>query len=197
MEDLGAILIGVGGLLLALGLSVLATRRGDQGAVEASKPAAEPLVQVAKTEAAKPAAPADVPLRIDPDEAYRLREAALRRRFTGYDRSLAEADIRPSGVEPIKPRRRSYAPRAPPGRTPIGRKFMLEYSDEDGEVTERTIRVIGVRAWQNVVYVTADCSLRRAQRTFRPDRMLQLIDSRTKDKIYDPEGFFAPWCDNG
>jgi hypothetical protein len=178
MGELGVMLMLVGALLLALGISVLATRIGGS----------PKTVQTAKTvvEAARPPATADVRLRIDPDEAYRLREAALRTPFRG------------SGAVLTKPKPpRAVLPRAPPRRSPVGRKFLLEYSDEDGAITERTIRVVAVRAWQNVVYVTADCSLRRAQRTFRPDRMLQLIDSRTREQIYDPERFFAPWCDNG
>ncbi|SMD10154.1 hypothetical protein SAMN06297251_12742 [Fulvimarina manganoxydans] len=66
-------------------------------------------------------------------------------------------------------------------------EFWIQYADEDGVVTERTIRpksihLVRSESW---VYIKADCSLRGADRTFRSDRIQAARNLKTNRPIKD------------
>ena len=64
------------------------------------------------------------------------------------------------------------------------RKVRLAYRDVEGELTERTVRPLGLTFWGYVWSVTAWCELRDDFRSFRLDRAvdLQLQDERFVDE---------------
>lgn len=68
-----------------------------------------------------------------------------------------------------------------------GERFLIEYADENGEVTNREIEPesIQLRRSSPVVYIRAQCHLRNERRTFRSDRVLAARNIRTGRQISD------------
>ncbi|MBX3597322.1 MAG: hypothetical protein KF874_07105 [Rhizobiaceae bacterium] len=66
-------------------------------------------------------------------------------------------------------------------------RFWIEYSDENGEVTEREIRPISIHLIREsyIVYIKSLCYLRREMRTFRSDRILSARNLKTNRSIID------------
>lgn len=68
-----------------------------------------------------------------------------------------------------------------------GERFLIEYADENGEVSEREIEPESIHLIRNspTVYIRAFCHLRNDQRTFRNDRVLAARNLRTGRQIGD------------
>lgn len=66
-------------------------------------------------------------------------------------------------------------------------RFMIEYADADGVITERVIKPLGIHqmAGGAIIYITAFCTTRNAIRTFRSDRILAAYNMQTNRKISD------------
>ncbi|GLS13619.1 hypothetical protein GCM10007935_10490 [Hydrogenophaga electricum] len=64
-----------------------------------------------------------------------------------------------------------------------GRLYQLTYSDANGEVSERTIKLNGVASRRHGQCLEAYCHNARQQRTFRVDRIVQLIDTETGEIV--------------
>lgn len=65
--------------------------------------------------------------------------------------------------------------------------FEIEYADDDGTVTKRTVTVKSMHLVRSEpwIYIKAHCSLRGAIRTFRTDRILSTRNLRTNRKLRD------------
>ena len=66
----------------------------------------------------------------------------------------------------------------------------MTYTTEWGELTERRIRLTRAYSEHGEVYIEAHCYLRREQRTFRADRMSDLVEVDTNLPIADPIAYF-------
>jgi predicted DNA-binding transcriptional regulator YafY len=72
-----------------------------------------------------------------------------------------------------------------------GLALSILYQDASGAVSERTIRCHNLTEAGGFYYVDAYCLLRKARRTFRLDRIAEVIDYSTGEVIADVRGFFA------
>ena len=70
-----------------------------------------------------------------------------------------------------------------------GWRLWIAYRDSGNAYSERWIRVLRVEP----SYLIGHCELRRSQRTFRLDRIIQLSDSRTGEIIENPSEYFEPF----
>ena len=73
-----------------------------------------------------------------------------------------------------------------------GIRIGIVYSDAAGRQSDRIVRVRRIYESQDTAYMNAHCELRDALRTFRLDRILEVIDYRTGEIHDDVEQFFAP-----
>jgi hypothetical protein len=64
--------------------------------------------------------------------------------------------------------------------------FDVVYRDADGEVSARRIEIASVSQNYGVIYVDAWCHLRRSERTFRPERMIELSSALTGELVASP-----------
>ena len=69
-------------------------------------------------------------------------------------------------------------------------QFDITYSDSDGVLSDRRIRVTSVEAFGDRVYVRALCALRGEERTFRADRIIHARMARGSP-IAGPSSYFA------
>lgn len=76
-----------------------------------------------------------------------------------------------------------------------GLVFGLEYSDANGVISSRVIRLKEVFPADHTLYLTGHCYLRGDDRTFRVDRILRLIDHRSGASIHNPSEFFERFVD--
>lgn len=78
-----------------------------------------------------------------------------------------------------------------------GLAIEIAYQDSRGEPSVRTIRCH--RLWRDAdyFYIDAECALRRARRTFRLDRIVEIRDYSTGEVVDDIAGFFAPYLGDG
>lgn len=72
-----------------------------------------------------------------------------------------------------------------------GLSLHIVYRDASGATSQRTIRCHKLRTTQGVSYIDAYCLWRRAQRTFRLDRIANIFDYSTGEELGDVRGFFA------
>ncbi|UHC20489.1 hypothetical protein LRS73_35645 (plasmid) [Methylobacterium currus] len=111
---------------------------------------------------------------------------------------------RPRLLENLADRRRAEAPPSPRRRATAGgtagrkeahplrgMKYQLIYSDAFGEVSERKIRFERTNDRDGTLSLVAHCYMRKAQREFRTDRIIEIADAETGVVIRDPETFFA------
>lgn len=72
-------------------------------------------------------------------------------------------------------------------RINVGERFLIEYVDVDGVVSEREIAPITIERGRKrgVFLITAYCHLRGENRTFRSDRILRTRDLRTMRTVAD------------
>ena len=74
-----------------------------------------------------------------------------------------------------------------------GTRLAIVYCDGSGEVTRRVIRPMRVfRGDPSTFYVQAFCELRGAVRTFRVDRVREVIDCRTGEVFENPQKLLLP-----
>ena len=64
---------------------------------------------------------------------------------------------------------------------PVFEKLMIKYSDSNGLITQREIRTIAYDA--DAGHIRAKCMLRKSERTFRIDRIIEAIDMSTGEVI--------------
>lgn len=69
----------------------------------------------------------------------------------------------------------------------------IVYSDSSGATSERTIRCLALVQSGEVLYISAFCTLRKAQRSFRVDRISAVISHATGEVREDVEGFLEPF----
>lgn len=69
------------------------------------------------------------------------------------------------------------------------------YRDASGRVSDRVIRCRTLRHSAGGYYLDAECTLRQAARTFRLDRIEEVIDYTTGEAIVDVRGFFANYIE--
>lgn len=81
-------------------------------------------------------------------------------------------------------------PRVVLPRSDDEREYDIEYGDADGVVSTRRIKVLDLEGSAEVLYLRAMCSLRRADRTFRADRILMAKSAMTGEQLHDPVGHF-------
>lgn len=102
--------------------------------------------------------------------------------------------------EEISPPQPEYRFQSAPSTTPIAarppkktwdkERYEIEYADADGVVSTRTIDVLAVRAESNATYIQGWCHTRRAERTFRSDRILSARRTGDACSIGDAEQYF-------
>jgi hypothetical protein len=71
----------------------------------------------------------------------------------------------------------------------------IVYSDSSGATSERTIRCLSLVQSNEVLYISAFCKLREAQRSFRVDRISAIISHATGEVHEDVEDFLEPFFD--
>jgi uncharacterized tellurite resistance protein B-like protein len=69
--------------------------------------------------------------------------------------------------------------------------YDITYEDSSANRTRRRVRVESVQDWDDVIYVGAWCELRGNYRTFRADRIVELVDVSTGEVFSDPLRHFA------
>ena len=55
-----------------------------------------------------------------------------------------------------------------------GKRMFIRYIDKDGEQTERWITPLQVTGLADYIYLQAYCHLRKAERSFRLDRIVEV-----------------------
>ena len=80
-----------------------------------------------------------------------------------------------------------------PGADLINRAFVAVYTDGRGADTERQLVCKSVYRSGDRVYMDAVCADRRALRTFRVDRILELYCGQTGEDLGDPSSVLLPW----
>lgn len=73
----------------------------------------------------------------------------------------------------------------------------LAYGDADGVVTERAVTVLAVEFdldSGDAVKLEGWCHSREARRNFRPDRIIEMRNSQTGEKIANPKRYLAAWA---
>lgn len=96
---------------------------------------------------------------------------------------------------PDEPRRRGDRfDRLPVATTnaPSGERYRIEYGDAFGEITIRTIVVLGIaeEPATGAIYLRSFCLLRGAYRTFRVDRLLRAVRDRDGMTVVNPTTHF-------
>ena len=66
-------------------------------------------------------------------------------------------------------------------------RYHIHYIDSNGDLTERAIDVFGLQIINGRINLHAKCGLRKQQRTFRADRVEEVMDTKTGE-IFD-DGF--------
>jgi len=69
--------------------------------------------------------------------------------------------------------------------------FKIKYKDAKGNVTRRTIDMYKIGEIEDGFFILAHCRLRKGNRTFRTDRMLECIDMDTGEVLYDIDTYFS------
>lgn len=72
-----------------------------------------------------------------------------------------------------------------------GLRLWLKYQDTEGNKSERWVQVYRVESRQYADYLVAYCELRDQIRTFRLDRIAEVVDGH--GEVHDPLEFFAPY----
>lgn len=72
-----------------------------------------------------------------------------------------------------------------------GVRLAIAYLDSRMENTRRFVVVRGVTRTNNVFYLHAHCELRNAHRTFRIDRIVEVVDMRTGEVHDNPRELFS------
>ncbi len=72
----------------------------------------------------------------------------------------------------------------------------IVYFDASGGRSERSIRCLKLREHNGLHYIDAWCKLRDAQRSFRVDRIAEIIDYSTGEVIDDVMGFLEPYFES-
>lgn len=72
-----------------------------------------------------------------------------------------------------------------------GMRFGLSYSDAFGNESSRAIRLISVGRLGTNLYLNGFCELRKENRTFRVDRILEIYDLSTGEIIDSPANYFS------
>ncbi|MAY63971.1 MAG: hypothetical protein CML29_17345 [Rhizobiales bacterium] len=75
-----------------------------------------------------------------------------------------------------------------PNRPNVPGTYDIIYEDADRVFTARRIEVFGIYGAPDQSYIDAYCHLRRGDRTFRSDRILDMADAVTGELIRDPVG---------
>jgi hypothetical protein len=76
-----------------------------------------------------------------------------------------------------------------------GLTVTFNYLDAEGEPTRRTVNCHRVWHGENSTYVRGLCKLRNEERTFRTERIANLVVNRTGKKIADPVVYFDQLAD--
>ena len=66
------------------------------------------------------------------------------------------------------------------------RRLRIEYADERGSTTQRTVRPLGLYFWGHTWTVASYCELRQAFRNFRSDRISELVILDTTFELVSP-----------
>lgn len=77
-----------------------------------------------------------------------------------------------------------------------GRLVKFDYCDADGKCTTRTVNCYRVWHDDKCTYVQGWCTLRNELRTFRTERMSNLLEVRTAKRISDPISYFDHFADH-
>lgn len=77
-----------------------------------------------------------------------------------------------------------------------GRLIKFDYCDADGKVTTRTVNCYHVWHGDGCTYVQGWCMLRNELRTFRTERMSNLLEVRSAKNISDPVSYFDHYADD-
>jgi uncharacterized membrane protein len=82
-------------------------------------------------------------------------------------------------TEPLKPRKRRQSTKSP---IPVQARLKIKYLDTQGIESQREIHAHGY-VDSSPGYIKARCLLRRDNRTFRTDRILEAVDMETGEVI--------------
>lgn len=76
-----------------------------------------------------------------------------------------------------------------------GLRFHIKYCDDKGGISLRNVKVKAFSIKQGVSYFDAYCELRSAHRSFRIDKIKEVIDLRSGEVFDDPAFLFKPFVD--
>jgi hypothetical protein len=93
--------------------------------------------------------------------------------------ALVKASDDDQEVEPEKPRRRRKSAKSP---TPVRARLKIKYLDVEGVESEREIHAHGY-VDSSPGYIEARCLVRKNNRSFRTDRILEAVDMETGEVI--------------
>ena len=74
-------------------------------------------------------------------------------------------------------------------------RLAIHYEDGAGERSHRVVQVKGVQARGEDRYLYGFCELRNGFRSFRIDRIVEIVDMRTGEVPEDPQAYLAPLID--
>lgn len=73
-----------------------------------------------------------------------------------------------------------------------GVRLALLYEDCTGAQSRRVVQVKSIQSRGDTRYIYGHCELRSASRSFRIDRIVEVVDMRTGEVSGDPEAYLAP-----
>ena len=73
-----------------------------------------------------------------------------------------------------------------------GVRLALLYQDADGARSRRVVQVKSIQVSGEIRYLCGHCELRQCLRTFRIDRIVEIVDMRTGEIADDPLAYLAP-----
>ena len=113
----------------------------------------------------------------------------------GRDARLLERQAQQNHVASLDRAERRRARNMERARLPLQvfngqRNYLIRYEDSDGNMTERIISVHSIEQTEPLL-LRAWCHLRKGDRSFFPERMVDCIDHETGEIIQDPVRWFA------
>jgi predicted DNA-binding transcriptional regulator YafY len=93
--------------------------------------------------------------------------------------ALVKASDDDQEEEPEKPRRRRKSAKSP---IPVRARLKIRYLDSDGAESQREIHAHGY-VDSSPGYIEARCLVRKSNRTFRTDRIVEAVDMETGEVI--------------
>lgn len=81
-------------------------------------------------------------------------------------------------------------------RSLSGRRFRIKYISDNGELSDRVVKVSSVESSFEQVYLNGFCETKKEDRQFRSDRIIEMVDHDSGDIINSPAAFIG-WFTDG